>query len=185
MAKKIKTIEKNKLTINPKLDYDFVYQKVLTDKLDKINTNFNQAVINEIVLWKVDRYSQFDNDLIKLLNQIPKTGKKINTNLKTKVLIKLLNTSGVGLPMASTILKFKNRHVFQIIDQRVYRILYGKPLKVSTSLSEKMINKTINLYFDYLEKLRQICKLMKLKFEDSDRVLYMMDKRVNSSIKIR
>ena len=87
--------------------------------------------------------------------------------------------------MASTILKFKNRQIFQIIDQRVYRILYGEPLKVSTSLKEKYINKTIQLYFDYLDKLTVTCRVKKIKFEDADRVLYMLDKRVNSSIKIR
>ena len=181
----IKRIIEDKLNIDPKLDYNFLYQKNLTDKLDSVKSNFNQAIINEIVLWKVDRYSQFDNDLLNLLNKIPKTGKKINDDLKKKVLIKLLNTSGVGLPMASTILKFKNRQIFQIIDQRVYRILYGEPLKVSTSLKEKYINKTIQLYFDYLDKLTVTCRVKKIKFEDADRVLYMLDKRVNSSIKIR
>jgi len=32
----------------------------LTIKLDKLNSDFNQEIINEIVLWKVDRYSLFD-----------------------------------------------------------------------------------------------------------------------------
>ena len=102
-----------------------------------------------------------------------------------KILIKLLNTKGVGLPMASTILKFKNRKIFQIIDQRVYRILYGKPLKISSSLSERKINETIMIYYNYLDKLSNVSKALKVKFEDSDRVLYMLDRRVNSSIKIR
>ena len=87
--------------------------------------------------------------------------------------------------MASTILKFKNKKIFQIIDQRVYRILYGKPLKISSSLSERKINETIMIYYNYLDKLSKVSKLLKVKFKDSDRVLYMMDKRENSSIKIR
>ena len=91
----------------------------------------------------------------------------------------------MGLPMASTILKFKNREIFQIVDQRVYRILYGKPLKISSSLSETKINETIMIYYNYLDKLSNVSKALKVKFEDSDRVLYMLDRRVNSSIKIR
>ena len=185
MSHRIKTIEEDNLKVDIKLDYVFDYQKSLTTKLDKLNSDFNQEIINEIVLLKVDRYSLFDNELISLLNQIPKAGKIIDTGFKNKILIKLLNTKGVGLPMASTILKFKNREIFQIIDQRVYRILYGKPLKISSSLSETKINETIMIYNNYLDKLSKVSKALKVKFEDSDRVLYMLDKRVNSLIKIR
>ena len=185
MSNRIKTIEKDNLKIDTKLDYEFDYQNSLTTKLDKFNSDFNQEIINEIVLWKVDRYSLFDDELIALLNQIPKAGKIIDKDFKNKILIKLLNTKGVGLPMASTILKFKNRKIFQIIDQRVYQILYGKPIKISSSLSERKINETIMIYYNYLDKLSNVSKALKVKFEDSDRVLYMLDRRVNSSIKIR
>ena len=60
MPHRIKTIEKDNLKIDTKLDYEFDYQKSLTTKLDKLNSDFNQEIINEIVLWKVDRYSLFD-----------------------------------------------------------------------------------------------------------------------------
>jgi hypothetical protein len=60
MPLSIKTIEKDNLKIYSKLDYEFDYQKSLTIKLDKLNSDFNQEIIIEIVLWKVDRYSLFD-----------------------------------------------------------------------------------------------------------------------------
>ena len=60
MPLSIKTIKKDNLKIYSKLDYEFDYQKSLTIKLDKLNSYFNQEIINEIVLLKVDRYSLFD-----------------------------------------------------------------------------------------------------------------------------
>lgn len=42
-----------------------------------------------------------------------------------EILRKLLMTPGIRLPMASTILRFKNPNVYQIIDQRAYRFLTG------------------------------------------------------------
>jgi len=81
--------------------------------------------------------------------------------------------------MASTILRFKNKRLYQIIDQRVYRIIYGKTLKLPRSVDDQ-----ITLYFEYLEKLREICKLLEIRFESSDRILYNADKRVNKCIKL-
>ena len=45
-------IEKNDLLFN--------YQESLTQKLDSITKEFNQNILNEIVLWKVNRYADFD-----------------------------------------------------------------------------------------------------------------------------
>ena len=39
-------------------DFEFNYQKSLTSKLDSDIGNFDQNKLNEIVLWKVNRYAQ-------------------------------------------------------------------------------------------------------------------------------
>ena len=41
-------------------------------KLDKINIDFNQEILNEIVLWKVNRYAEFENSTLLTLNEINK-----------------------------------------------------------------------------------------------------------------
>ena len=52
---------------------NYKYQKELTLKLDNdLNDDFNQEIINEIVLWKVNRYSFLRDDAFFLLNQIKK-----------------------------------------------------------------------------------------------------------------
>ena len=55
-----------------KSDYEFDYQKNLTQKLDNNKSDFTQDTLNEIVLWKVNRYAQLDKELINLINSIDK-----------------------------------------------------------------------------------------------------------------
>ena len=38
----------------------------LTKKLDSLNSDFNQEILNEIILWKVNRYAKFDEETINL-----------------------------------------------------------------------------------------------------------------------
>ena len=82
---------------------------------------------------------------------------------------------GVRLAMASTILRFRNHTIYQIIDQRVYRFIYGLELKYS----ETDLNQQITIYFDYLKKLRTVCDEHKVDFEFADRIFYSMDKNYN------
>ena len=155
---------------------DYKYQKELTEELDSIQSDFNQGVLNEIVLWKVNRYAKFTDETIKLLNQIKNDSLEIDEELTVKVLDALLGTSGVRLAMASTILRFKNPHIYQILDQRVFRFISetGKELKEST-----VKEKQIEMYLDYLKRLKNICFKYKIDFESSDRILYLMDKDLN------
>ena len=176
----ILTITNNDLQLSPD-DYNYNYQPYLTNRLENTRDDFNQEILNEIVLWKVNRYAHFENDLIAEINQIDSDAIFIDYNLIRHIFNRLLNTNGVGLPMASTILRFKNKNVFQIIDQRVYRILYGVPLKVFT---ERNITEAIEVYINYLIKLKEVCIEKNIEFSESDRVLYMMDKRVNGGINI-
>ena len=128
-------------------DLKFEYQEYLTKKLDSNSTDFDQNTLNEIVLWKVNRYAEFDTDLISLINSIERDETEIDTD-KTKLILRsLLKTNGVQLAMASTILRYRNPSIYQIIDQRVYRIIYeNQELKLNTYLSEKNLNYQIELY---------------------------------------
>ncbi len=158
------------------------YQKELTNKLDLVDTEFDQAIINEIVLWKVNRFVKIDSDTFVLLNQIKSSDAQINISLTKSILQKLLATHGVRIALASTILRFKNPNIYQIIDQRVYRFIHpnGEELK-----NTKSINETIEMYLEYLERLRIVCNTYKIKYNEADRILYLMDKDNNKENKLR
>lgn len=158
------------------------YQSDLTSKLDKLDTDFNQEIINEIVLWKVNRYAAVDNETLNLINQIKKDDTQINPELTGAILLRLLSKEqkGFRLAMASTVLRFRNPKIYQIIDQRVFRFLYGKELKYS----ETNINEQITIYLDYLQKLKYVCAEHSVNFETADRVFYTMDKVYNPDEKL-
>ena len=42
--------------------------------------DFSQEKLNEIVLWKVNRYAEFDESLIELINSIDKDETKIDVD---------------------------------------------------------------------------------------------------------
>lgn len=161
------------------LNYNF--QPELTKKLDQLNSDFDQNIINEIVLWKVNRFSLFDDETFEILNSINKEQNTLNIDLTRNVLEILLSRKGVQLPMASTILRFKNPTIYQIIDQRVYRFIYGENLPVYFS----SIAKQIDLYINYLEKLNSVCFEKNINFSLSDRIIYELDKQYNKNEKIK
>lgn len=175
----IKTIHNDKGS--KKSDYlkDYKYQKKLTAKLDKLKDDFDQDVINEIVLWKVDRYAELKEETFILLNDIKPTAKKMDRKKTGEILKQLLSTRGIRLAAASTILRFRNPHIYQIIDQRAYRVIYGHALK--SSLNH---DKQISLYFDYLDELKKLKTKFSVRFQDLDRILYQADKKLNKGVSI-
>ena len=167
-------------------DYEFNYQEALTKKLDSSTENFSQEKLNEIVLWKVNRYAEFDKSLIELINSIDKNETKIDVDKTREILKGLLKTSGVQLAMASTILRYRNPNIYQIIDQRVFRVIYkNQTLELNTYPSEKNLNFQIELYIKYLYDLSNVCIDLKIPFDKSDRILFMADKRINKKEKLK
>jgi thermostable 8-oxoguanine DNA glycosylase len=157
----------------------YKFQPELTKRLDNLeNTSIDQPLINEIVLWKLNRYVCLGDENIERLKKLKllKAGehKKGNDILKA-----LLGVNGVDLPMASTILRFMNPKVFQIIDRHAYRAVYGKkyPLYQATPTERK-----ISIYFDYISDLIELCKSKGLAFTTIDRLLYMFDKKKNEKL---
>jgi len=155
------------------------YQPDLTNRLDNINdTPFGQHLINEIVLWKVNRYVSFTAEILQKIESV----KSINHGQHREgqaVLETLLKVHGVDIPMASVFLRFRNPRVFQIIDRHAYRAVYGQkyPLNSATRIDQKILT-----YFDCLDKLIELCKAKKLDFQTIDRLLYKFDKEINGKL---
>ena len=105
---------------------------------------------------------------------------------KTKIILKaLIQNKGIQLPMASTILRFRNKNIYQIIDQRVYRIIYkDKKLKLKTHPNEKNLNDQVELYIQFLKDLKEVCKQINIPFDKADRILFMADRRINNEHKL-
>lgn len=87
--------------------------------------------------------------------------------------------------MASTILRFRNKNIYQIIDQRVYRIIYKeKKIKLTQYLNDTNKNMQIELYLQYLKDLHKVCSQFNIPFNNSDRILFMADRRINKGYKL-
>ena len=156
---------------------EYNFQKKLTDKLDSHQGNFTEITLLEIVLWKTNRYPEISESLLEDINDL----RNDYTEQKAKNLLShLLSLKGFDLPMASTILRFANPSELQIIDQRVYRLISNeKHLRKLYNVEAK-----INLYFEYIDELKGICKNYNIPFIKADRILYQLDKIVNKEIPI-
>jgi hypothetical protein len=134
--------------------------------------------VNEIVLWKVNRYVSVTPALLRELDHI--RGLKPNQHRQGRsVLTALLGCRGVDLAMASTLLRFRNPAVFQIIDRHAYRAVYGEDYPLSTKCGT---DRKVALYFDYLDALVALCAAKGLEYETVDRVLYIFDRQKNGSL---
>jgi hypothetical protein len=170
----MKKIQDHNPSTGELLNLEYNFQPELTEKLDKVKSDFDQELINEIVLWKTNRYAELDDETLNLINKIDPKAEFIDSALTGEVLMHLLETKGIRLPMASTILRFRNPKIYQIIDQRVYRMIYGTEMKIKTNLNDNIIQ-----FLDYLTELRNVCNLYQIPFSESDRILYEYDKIMN------
>jgi hypothetical protein len=157
----------------------YEYQPDLTGRLDDLEkAGFTQELINEIVLWKVNRYVSLESDLLAQAECL-KSLKPGEHRKAATVLTGLLKVHGVDLPMASTILRFRNPSVFQIIDRHAYRAVYGSGFPLYTTSPDA---KKLSVYFKYLDDLHALCTAKGLAFKTVDRVLYIFDKRKNGKL---
>ncbi len=164
---------------------EYGYNPDLTAKLDKLELErLNREQLYEIVLWKVDRFPVISDELIEQLKSLGsyKNGEHKNAGTLLK---KLLQCKGIALPMASTILRFANPKVFQIIDVRAFRVLtdgIGSYPKKPQLITEGYLKNSCDIYFGYLDEL---CELQgeNFPFENMDRILYQLDIKLRNSIK--
>jgi hypothetical protein len=157
----------------------YKYQRELTARLDALESGpIDQTVINEIVLWKVNRYAKLSLSALKALNSV--THIKPGSHRSAKAcLATLLRQPGVDLAMASAFLRFRNRNAFQIIDRRAYRAVFGNtyPLRSTSGTDAKL-----DLYFSYLDRLFELADAKHIDFGILDRALYVFDKTFNGKL---
>ena len=155
------------------------YQRELTEQLDALGPQpFGQAVINEIVLWKVNRYAPLGQPAFEALNSI--VGLQPGSHKSAREVIEvLLHERGVDLPMASTFLRFRNPNTFQIIDRHAYRAVTGNDYPL---YSKSKTETKIELYLLYLDQLVELARTKNLEFHTLDRVLYLFDKQINGEL---
>jgi hypothetical protein len=157
----------------------YEFQPELTERLDAAaGQSIDQVRLDEIVLWKLNRYVLLTEDGRAAIDAATKIqpGQHL---LGEDALRALLGLHGADLPMASTILRFANPRTFQIIDRHAYRAVYGVRYPLS---SASTANRKVDTYFKYLDKLHELCKLRQLDFTSIDRLLYIFDRDVNGSL---
>lgn len=154
----------------------YIYRPDLTPRLDEFAEPFSQDFINELVLWKVDRYVAVPAELLPQLDHFRNLKAHQHENARP-LLTALLGTRGVRLPMASTFLRFANPTVFQIIERHSYRAVYGTSFLAA--VKKKSAEDQIDLYFKYLLRLRALCSEKDFPFHEADRVLFVFDRKEN------
>jgi hypothetical protein len=75
------TIFNTDITMEDLENSSYKFQPELTFQLDNLVEDFNQEIINQIVLWKVNRFSSFDDETLLELNQIKKNDLIFNESL--------------------------------------------------------------------------------------------------------
>ncbi|MEJ0094309.1 MAG: hypothetical protein WDN46_12990 [Methylocella sp.] len=157
----------------------YKYQTNLTKQLDTIyNDKFDQNIVNEIVLWKINRYARLSEGALKSLNALKNLPLGAHREARLP-LEQLMDHSGIDLPMASTLLRFRNPQAFQIIDRRAYRAIFCVPYPLHSTTP---IIKKIDTYFAYLEKVIKLSISKNLDFQIIDRILYQLDKDNNGTL---
>lgn len=169
----------------------YTYQENLTPELDKLAsaTNITMDDIYKITLWKVDRFPIIaGDDFLEKYNDL-RLCKVLDEKAKqkaTQVLTMLLSekSKGIRLAMASTYLRFRNPHVFQILDQRVWRQvqLFKKQEELELK-TPRNIQEQISLYLNYLEDLHELAAAKHIDYEQADRILYLLDIAQGRTIK--
>jgi len=158
---------------------DYQYQRNLTETLDSVGSDpFGQALIDKIVLWKVNRYAPLSPETLEALNRVIHLEPGSHRSAH-EVIAALLHEPGVDLPMASTLLRFRNPRTFQIIDRHAYRAVSGDDYPLYSGSKDEA---KIELYFRYLDDLIELASTKNLEFRTLDRLLYVFDKQTNGKL---
>jgi hypothetical protein len=162
-------------------DWEAIHSHYNYDPGDRIKKRIKQKgyhatpedvdIINNIVLWKLNRQITVDSETVELLNTVARTVKSPQEALSNpnvpELINDLLKSPGIRLPIASTILKFYQPKAFPIIYRRAFHQLFN------TKLEE---NAGVESYFQYIRKCIEVRQQYKIPFEKVDEVLYQKDK---------
>ena len=143
----------------------------------------NRDIINEIVLWKMNRRPQVTEELIDAIFSLKeiKTPLQVLMDEKTeRVVEKLLQTKGMQLPMASTVLHFYYPEIFPIIDQRAYRELYAMDYPKTMTKIPMLTELYLKYIKDCWEYQQEKCP--EIAFSQIDKILYRLDKEKGNKV---
>ena len=136
----------------------------------------NRDIINEIVLWKMNRRPQVTEELIDAIFSLKeiKTPLQVLADKKTeRVVEKLLQT-------ASTVLHFYYPVIFPIIDQRAYRELYAMDYPKTMTKIPMLTELYLKYIKDCWEYQQEKCP--EIAFSQIDKVLYQLDKEKGNKV---
>lgn len=163
-------------------EYD--YHPELTTELDNLKPDsIDREMLYKIVLWKLSRFPYISDTLMIKLRELGVIEPERYKDARP-IIRELLKTSGIALPMASTILRFINPKSFQIIDDRTFRVLFPGEPKYPTKPNKVIdgyVERSIDIYFKYLDRLHEISS-EKLPFHQADRILYQLDKKLGNKL---
>ena len=167
---------------NPGVDalkYSFEYNKQETESLHGLlngKADISLDDLRKVSLWKTNRVLGVSDEVLDMLSGIAqKQDLKLEDVEVKEVIEALVDSQGVGYPMASAILKFIRPNVFPIIDVRAYRALTGEKITYSKYSFE--------IYKDYVLRLMSIADQCEdLELRDVDEQLYCFDKDKNNGI---
>lgn len=153
-------------------------------KVDKSDYRENKDIINEIVLWKMNRRPQVEEALIDAIYELEiiKTPlEAVESKLTARVVEMLLLSKGMQLPMASTVLHFYYPEIYPIIDQRAYRELYGEEYPKYITNVETLMKIYTNYIVDCYQYQQERCP--EISFSKIDKILYQLDKEKGFKVK--
>ena len=156
----------------------------MTSELDEMEIEeLDRETLFKVVLWKVSRYPYVSDLLLQKISSVRNLNQGEHEQAHD-LLAEMLRTHGIALPMASTILRFVNPTVFQIIDDRAYRVLLPGEAKYPTKpspITEGYVNRSIEIYFAYISKIMEVSG-KGFPFEQADRILYQLDLKLKNQI---
>ena len=114
-------------------------------------------------------------------NRDIKTPLQVLMDEKTeRVVEKLLQTKGMLLPMASTVLHFYYPEIFPIIDQRAYRELYAMDYPKTMTKIPMLTELYLKYIKDCWEYQQEKCP--EIAFSQIDKILYQLDKEKGNKV---
>lgn len=161
----------NEHCLNYEFNYNIEERKEIKDSIKNKDISIND--IRKIALWKYDRIINIEEEVLVKLNKIlQKKDITVNCEEVKDIIEALIESKGVGMPLASTILKFLRPDVFPIIDIRAYRALFDK----------KKNKFTYSEYMKYCDKIYELREMTGIDLSEIDEQLYEFDKKYNVKI---
>ncbi len=164
------------------LNFKFVYNPDETAALHALANRNGSADIDlfrRIALWKLDRVLEIPDETIRRLQGLATAPDLERDSAEVrKILEELVECAGIGVPMASTILKFLRSDVFPIVDVRAYRAIYGRKLYWRQDSAKR----NIDLYLSYASDVDRISSATGRPLREIDEQLYCFDLAHNGRI---